>query len=56
MDNWMIYLYDLLRHYGEILEDDTREDSSGSWRQTTYRYDGVKFFVLMNNGKLIGIW
>lgn len=55
MDELTRSLFDDLRHYGEILEDETREDSTGSWRYTTYLYDGVKFFVTMHNGRLVDI-
>ena len=56
MDENLRPLYNCLRRYGEILEDETREDSTGSWRYTTYLYDEVKFFVIMYNGQLVDIW
>lgn len=52
----LLWLYNRLRRYGEILEDKSHLDSTGAWRSTTYLYDGVKFFVVMHDGKLVGIW
>ena len=52
----LLWLFDRLKTSGEILEDKLRLDSTGAWRSTTYRYDGVKFFVLVHDGKLVGIW
>lgn len=54
--DYLAWLYDCLKRSGDILEDDIREDSTGVWRSTTYRYDGVKFFVLTHDEKLVTIY
>ena len=55
MDEILRSFYNDLRRYGVILEDKSRDDSTGSYRVTTYLYDGVKFFVAMFNGEVISI-
>lgn len=47
------FFFNELRHYGEILEDESLEDSTGAWRLTTYRLDGVEYLTLMHNGSLV---
>jgi hypothetical protein len=56
MDEIFWRLLKRLRHYGEILTDESRLDHTGAWRSTLYQYHGVKYYVLMHDGKIVGIW
>lgn len=49
-------MYDILRHYGEIIADKNHETTEGNFiRFTTFKYGKTYFVVIMFNGNVFMI-